>query len=285
MILGLAEIHYSNSDTVDLNQQAARLAPITDGPVAVDWTQGSAIDLEVGDLEKSAESKARFVEVPAPATKPKNLESWKKDLSGWIFRYQRLELFESPSLNIVSNPGEDERQFRIRLQQFSREKRDEAVEKLRQKYAPKIAALEEKKRRAEQTVEREAQQATAQKVQTAISFGATLLSSFMGRKSISMSTLGRATTAARGVGRTMKESQDVGRAEESVASITQQLADLDAQFKEETSALETSVDPKTEKLEKVSLKPTKTNISVKLLTLCWAPYWQDSQGQATPAWE
>jgi hypothetical protein len=156
---------------------------------------------------------------------------------------------------------------------------------LRQKYAPKIAALEEKKRRAEQTVEREAQQATAQKLQTAISFGATLLSSFMGRKSINMSTLGRATTAARGVGRTMKESQDVGRAEESVASITQQLADLDAQFKEETSALETSVDPQTEKLEKVSLKPTKTNISVKLLTLCWAPYWQDSQGQATPAWE
>jgi hypothetical protein len=37
--------------------------------------------------------------------------------------------------------------------------------------------------------------------------------------------------------------------------------------------------------QKVSLKPTKTNIAVKLVTLAWAPYWHDSQGKITPAWE
>ncbi len=42
---------------------------------------------------------------------------------------------------------------------------------------------------------------------------------------------------------------------------------------------------KTEILNKVSLKPTKANIAIKLLTLAWAPYWHDDQGQTTRAWE
>ena len=83
----------------------------------------------------------------------------------------------------------------------------------------------------------------------------------------------------------MKESQDVDRAEETVAAISQKLADLEAEFQSETTALDRSLDPQTEQLEKVSLKPTKANIAVKLLTLAWAPYWHDAQGEIKPAWE
>ncbi len=206
-------------------------------------------------------------------------------MASWLYRSQKLELLKSSSLGQTSNPDESERDFRVRLQQAARERRDEAVEKLRQKFAPKIAALEERKRRAEQAVEREAEQARGQKMQTAISFGATLLSSFMGRKAVSMSSLGRATSAARGVGRSMKESQDVGRAQETVEAIDQQMAELDAQFKEETAAIETSGDPQTEVLETTVVKPTKANITVKLLSLAWLPYWRDAEGKTTPAWE
>jgi len=58
----------------------------------------------------------------------------------------------------------------------------------------------------------EAEQAKQQKIQTAISMGATLLGAFVGRKAISYSTLGRATTTLRGAGRTLKETQDIERA-------------------------------------------------------------------------
>ena len=285
MLLGAAEVCYSNSKTVDLTQQLTLLAPVMDGPVDIDWSQAVSLDLPVEDLESEAEPNAQFAEVPPQATKAKSYTTWKKDFSNWIYRNQRLELLESPSLDIVSNPGESERDFRVRLQQMAREKRDEAVEKLRRKYAPKFEQLEDRKRRAEQAVEREREQAKGQKLQTAISFGATLLSSFMGRKRVSMSTLGRATTAVRGAGRSWKEAEDVDRAEDNVAAMDQKLADLDAEFKAETATLERSLDPQTEQLETVSLKPTKANIAVKLLTLAWAPYWHDSQGNVTPAWE
>jgi hypothetical protein len=280
MLLGAAEVRYSNSKTVEMTQQLSLLAAFADGPAGLDWSQATGIDLPVDDLESEPEANAQFAEVPADATKAKSYATWRKDLASWIYRNQRLELFESPSLEIVSNPGESERDFRVRLQQLAREQRDEAVEKLRQKYAPKFEVLEDRKRRAEQAVEREAEQAKGQKVQTAISFGATLLSSFLGRKRTSMSTLGRATTAARGVSRSMKESSDVDRAQENVEAVSQKLADLEADFQAETKALEQSLDPQTEQLEKVSLKPTKANIAVKVLTLAWAPYWNDK-----PAWE
>jgi hypothetical protein len=280
MLLGTAEVRYSNSKTVEMTQQLNRLAAFADGPVSLDWSQATVVDLPVEDLESEPEAGAQFAEVPSEATKAKNYASWRKDLANWIYRNQRLELLESPSLEIVSNPGESERDFRVRLQQLAREQRDEAVEKLRQKYAPKFEVLEDRKRRAEQAVEREAEQAKGQKMQTAISFGATLLSSFLGRKRASMSTLGRATTAVRGVGRSMKEGEDVERAQENVEAISQKLADLEADFQAETKALEGSLDPQTEKLETVSLKPTKANIAVKVVTLAWAPFRDDK-----PAWE
>jgi len=279
MLLGTAEVRYSNSKTVETTQQLNLLAPFADGPAGLDWGQATAIDLPVEDLESEPEAGAQFAEVPSEATKVKSYASWRKDLASWVYRNQRLELLESPTLEIVSNPGENERDFRVRMQQIAREQRDEAVEKLRRKYAPKFEMYEDRKRRAEQAVERETEQASGQKMQTAISFGATLLSSFLGRKRTSMSTLGRATTAARGVGRSMKESQDVDRAQDNVEALSQKLSDLEADFQAETRALEQSLDPQTEQLEKISLKPTKANIAVKVLTLAWAPYWDDK-----PAW-
>ena len=284
-LLGIAEVRYSDSKSLDMSQQFSLMATITDGPITVSWEQGSAVELPVEDLEKSPEPNAQFSELPAAASKAKNYDTWRKDLSSWIYRNQKLELLESPSLKLASNPAESERDFRVRLQLRAREQRDEAVEKLRQKYASKVAQIEEKKRRAEQAVGREAEQSKSQKFQTAISFGATLLSSFMGRKALSLSTLGRATTAARGVSRSMKEAEDVTRAQETVEAVAQQQSDLDAQFKAEMEKLDRSADLQTEILEKVSLKPTKANISIKLLTLAWAPYWHDEQGKATPAWE
>ena len=285
MLLGAAEVHYSSSKTVDLTQQLALLASFSEGPVSLDWGQATSLDLPVEDLESEPQPNAQYIAVPGDATKPKSYASWRKDLASWIYRNQRVELLESATLEVASNPGESERDFRVRLQQIAREQRDEAVEKLRRKYAPKVAQLEERKRRAEQAVAREAEQAQGQKMQTAISFGATLLSSFLGRKRTSLSTLGRATTAVRGVGRSMKESQDVGRAEENVTAVTQKLADLEGDFQAEVAALERSFDPQTEPLETVSLKPTKANIAVKLVTLAWAPYWHDAGGSTTPAWE
>jgi hypothetical protein len=184
----------------------------------------------------------------------------------------------------ISKPGESERDFRVRLQQSGREQRDKAADQLRQKYAPKITALQERIRRAQQLKEKQQAEARSSQVQAAISVGASILGAFLGRKTISATNIGRATTAIRSAGRVMKESKDVSQAEENVATLQQQLADLETQFKSESETLAAATDPLNEKLETISLKPTKANIAVKLVTLAWTPYWRDTQGASTPAW-
>jgi hypothetical protein len=181
----------------------------------------------------------------------------------------------------VSEPGETEGQFRVRLQQAARESRDAAVEQLRQKYAPKLATLQERLRRAQAAQEREAGQAQAAKLQTAVSFGATLLGAFMGRKAVSISTVGRATTAARGVGRSMKEAEDVKRAGETMAVVQQQIDAMEAEFREQAAGIEASM--ANAPLESLCIPPKKTGIAVQLVALTWVPAWQSPSGGRTPA--
>jgi hypothetical protein len=285
-LFGCSKVYYSDPKKgVDTEQSVSYLAQVGDGPVSVDWQQASPVDLVESDLEKTPAHEAVYEAVPSEASKPKSYDNWKRLLADALYRSQKLDLFLSPGLEQLSKPGESERDFRVRLQQAAREERDQRVEKLRQKYSPKTAALQERIRRAQQAVDREAAQASQQKLQTAISFGATLLGAFMGRKTLSASNIGRATTAMRGVSRSMKESQDVARAGETVEALQQQLADLEAQFQAESQALETSVDPMAEKFETITVKPKKTNISITLVALAWLPHWQDPSGGLTSAWE
>ena len=76
----------------------------------------------------------QFVELPGVATRARSYDAWRKDFASWLYRNQKLDLLRSPRLAAVSRPNESERDFRLRLQQAAREKRDEAVEHT----APKI---------------------------------------------------------------------------------------------------------------------------------------------------
>jgi len=286
MLLGGAQVRFSDSKAgIDVTEDVTVLAPITEGAVPVDWDHATEAALALSDLEQVPVEGAEFEAPPVAAGKAKSYDAWGKDFSGWIFRNQKVELLRSPSTKEVSRPGESERDFRVRLQQSGREQRDSQSASLRQKYAPKMTALQDRIRRADQMVERQQTESRSSQLQAAISVGATILGAFMGRKTISATTIGKATTAIRGAGRAIKESQDVGQAQENRAALEQQLADLEAQFKAETDALVAATDPLNEKLETLSLKPTKANIAVKLVALAWAPHWQDGTGTLLSAWD
>jgi hypothetical protein len=158
-----------------------------------------------------------------------------------------------------------------------REERDNAVEKVRLRYASRIGTLQDRLRRAEQTVEREREQSRASQMNAVFDVGAGVFGALFGRKRLATA----AGSAMRGATRASRESGDVGRAEENLASVQMQLHDLQAQLEDEIQAIQSRMDASNEPLEVVSVKPKKTNIQVRLLTLAWAPY----DAQARPAWE
>jgi hypothetical protein len=286
-VLGAAQINFLDAKTgIDMTNDVISVSAITSDPVPVNWDNSKPLELDTADLGSEPEdSAAQFADLPPPGTKEKSFAAWGKDFATWVYRTQELSLMRSSVSKTTSKPSEAERDFRIRLQLETREARDAVVEALRKKYAPKIAALEERRRRAEQQVQAQAEQAKSAKLQTAISFGSALIGSLFGRKVASMANVGRATTAARGVSRSMKESSDVARAGETVEAINQQITEMNSEVESATQELIAQQDTSTEQLEPVSVKPKKKDISVRLVSLAWLPYWRDSNGENVPAWE
>ena len=284
--VGAGVVHFVDK-ALEGDQQSELLlvTPITDAAVPVDWDAASVLDMPVGDLSREPEGDAAFGALPSVGGGAESYKVWGKDLATRLYRTQSLDLLQSSELKMSSTPGETEGEFRVRLQQAAREHRDHAIEKLRESYAPRLLRVEESIRKAQQAVEREQEQAKGAKLQTAISFGATLLSAFTGRKKLSATTLGRATTAARGVSRSLDQTGDVERAAATVEAKMQQKKDLDAEFEAEVAALQERLDASTLRLETLSVKPRKSDVDVVLIGLAWLPYRRSDAGGLSPAWE
>jgi len=284
--LGSAQVHFSDVKTgIDSTEETTVFTDITEEVVPVNWDNARDADFAVSDLEKSPRDPTQFGQLPALGSKARSYDTWNGQLATWLYGSRKYELLKSPMYKQFSKPGESERDFRIRLQQSVREQRDDMMNKLRQKYSTKMASLEEQVRKAQQAVDREAEQQKQQQMQTVISVGATLLGAFVGRKIASTGTIGRATTAARGAGRIMKEKEDVDRAKETVQTYQQRLQELETEFKTETDRLSGKTDPATEELQKISIRPAKKDILVRFVALAWLPYWQSRDGKLTAAWQ
>ena len=273
MVLGVARVAYSDAKLgLDETREVAVVTPIDDGAVAVDWEHAEPAGFSVKDLRKAPEgASATFSALPAAAAKPRNYATWEKDFARWTAQSQSIELFKSAGTRMLSAPEESERAFRIRLNTEAREARDAALVKVRGKYASKSTILQDRIRRAEHAVQVQSEQATGARMSTAVSIGATIFGALLGRKAVSASTLGRATTAARGMGKIGRESQDVTRATETVAALTQQLAELQAALEADLQAVSAQWDVSSEVFERVLVKPKRGGVSVQLVALAWVP--------------
>lgn len=285
MLLGSASIYLTDSKLgVEATEHVTLLAPIDDDAVAVDWGEATALQQSLDTLEKSPVGAASFGNIPAAAADAKSYKRWQTDLQRWVHANHRVELMRSPSSNLISRPGESERDFRVRLREGAHETRDQHVETLRQKYAKKLAPIEDRLQRAEQALSREQGQASQQSVQTAISIGATILGAFIGRKSVRVGTIGRAASTARGASRVLKERGDVQRARDNVEKLKAEQQQLEAELERDLAQLQTSIDPGSEVLESITVKPRKADINVRLVALAWAPYRLDAAGNRMRAW-
>ncbi len=278
-LLGLARVSYidrKSRETLRTDEETL-LLPLDPERIDLDWEEAEAIGLEEADLEREPEEGVGWGDLPGAASKPRSYSGWRKDLANTLYRGRSLDLFKSSTYGLVSEPGESERDFRVRLADEARERRDEEIAELRQKAATKVDRLEERLRKAQQKVEEQAEQVSQQRMRTAINFGSTLLAAFTGR-----SYRGSAGSALGSLGRTSKEKQDVRRAEESVEALTEDIEELNAELEAEIAELAERFDPEAEELTTQSVRPRKSDIEVRLVALAWCPY---QRAGLEPAWD
>jgi hypothetical protein len=283
-LVGTARVHFAQTKSnVDVWENVALTALVGEALSASIWDDAEAATDEAPELEKApAAGEARFAPLPSELTRPKKFAELTAVLKDQLYRTRTFEIWKCPSLKQVSRPGESEGDFRVRLSHAARQDRDEQIEKLKAKYTPKLALVQERIRKAQQKVEKEQAQASQQTLQTALNFGSSLLGALFSRKIASAANVSRAASAARAAGRIGREKQDVTLAQDNVQQYQDQLAELDAQFKAETAELDDSVNADKLELEDIVIKPKKSDINVTLVALAWTPCAASPDGSTTP---
>jgi hypothetical protein len=284
LIAGADLVFSSARYRVEDERNALYTVEIEDGPVAVDWDSTEPLDIAIDALRDGAVPGASFAELPGPATNAKQYTAWQREFKRWIRQNETVILYRNKRFRLTSTAGESEGDFRVRLQALASEKRDQAIAKLRKRYASKATTLENRLLRAQQAIAREQQQASKKTLDTAVSIGTAILGAVLGRKRLSSTSANRVGTAIKTAGSARKEAADVARAKQTAAKVRADLEALNQQLQKEVDALDTAFDAQAEELEEVIVRAKTTDVHIAVLALAWMPYSADSKGRLRPAW-
>jgi hypothetical protein len=204
---------------------------------------------------------------PPPATLLQSIshQTWQQDARTQLG--EGIEVTVLRSGTVTGAPFETDGDFRIRLEQAAREQRDEAVRRLRDKFAAKTKSASQKVARAQEAVARQQSQARAAQMQTAISVGTSVLGALFGKKASGLGHLSRAGTAARGATRAMKEASDVGTAQERLSAAQEEVAALEAELEDQIANL---TPPAPAPPETVRLKLVPATLRLESSGILWS---------------
>jgi hypothetical protein len=269
-VMGAAEVNY-NSDKYGVSEsvELVYLAPLHEGLVPLDWNEAVKENYSLKDLSMTPVNGANYLPHPSAAADAASYDEWKKMFVQHIRNKSGLSLFYSSKLKTISQAGEDERDFRIRLQHKAHEMRDDAIEKLKDKYQSKFTTLAERQRRAEQAVERENTQASQRKMEAAVSAGSAILGALFGKKALTATSISKVGTAVSRTSRAMKSGQEINQAQDTLESVKVLINDLELELKEQTDRISRDYELSNEPLETVAINPSTGEIAVRFVGLAW----------------
>jgi hypothetical protein len=278
-ILGLGAVNFVDDKRNVREQQnvALLIAPPSSAGVAR-WDQGVQLDLDDADLANPPEAGALFGEVPATTNTGKKLAALSGDLRDYLYQNMSYPLFYNPTLEIYSEPREDERAFKIRCQQAAREQRDAEVDKMAAKYESRLNSLREKLRREEIELEKDQTAHGARKQQEMLSVGDSLLSMFAGRRRKLTTALSSASQKRQ---MTARAKQEIEESLETIQDLNEQIAQIEREMEELSQQIAANWDATTHEIETYGVRPRKTDVKVQRVAVAWAPHWQVAVANAS----
>ena len=233
------------------------------------WDDAEVCDYGMDDCSDNPPSESSFYPLPSSFTRLNDLKGQVKAFSDYLYQEKRLTLFRAKGMTIESEAGESLGDFKVRLSDQLKEKKEEEIEKLQEKYKTKQRRLEDKLDSALARVEKEESDVSAKKTDTMLSFGAAVVGAFFGRKALSASTVTKAARGIRNVGRISKEKQDVRRAQDIVDGIQEDLENLAVEIEEKVSDIDEKFDVDNFEIEEFAIKPRRSDIFDVRMALLW----------------
>jgi hypothetical protein len=283
-VLGAATVRFvDRKRQVDEQIEKLLLTPPSESLVGADWAKAEPLSLSLRDLLRSparveAEQGPFFAPAPEQANSARKLNTFAKDLAEWLYYNNRLSLTVHAELGLHQNPGERERDFKIRLQQSAREARDAEVDKVENQYATQLGRLRdklEKKRRELIAGEAEYE---ARKQHEWIGIGESVLGFFLGRRSTR--ALSSAASRRRLTAQARVELEE-GQAE--VTELEKEVGEMEDELKARMDEITLKWANLLDDLTREEIAPRRSDVNVQMVALAWLPSWvirySDSSGE------
>ncbi|MCB9139796.1 MAG: DUF87 domain-containing protein [Caldilineaceae bacterium] len=274
VILGAATVSFL--DRKHAIQESVRLmlaARPTMGRGQVDWENAEQLKASLRDLhdEPPVLDSALgpfFAPPPESANSSSELKTLRNELDDWLYYNQRLPLNYHAELDILQRPGESEREFQLNVRQAARERRDDEVDKLEEKYANKIATIEDRKKKEERELAEDEADYQSRKQEEWAGIGESALNFVLGRRSSRY--VSRAMSKRR---MTANAKADIDESIAQIAEYEEDIKELNEELKGEIEEISAQWEHVQEQITKEELKPRRTDVQTELLALAWRPSW------------
>lgn len=264
-VLGKAIIHYQDKDTELREDQEKNL--ILYSSELMQWENSN--EIKISNLLSNPESKAKFEEVSANINDAKDFNEFKRNFSDYIFYNSNFKLYQSPLLKVYSKPNESKGDFILKITQMARERRDEEVDKIEQKYAKELEKLKDKLEKSQGTLVKKQASASALKQEAMVSAGESVIGMFMGRRST--------RSASKAMSKYQKSKTvaiDIEEAQKDIEAINKEMQLLENELKSQIDLIKQRREKEISEVKEIIIQPKKSDIEIKMVSLAWAPHWE-----------
>ncbi len=273
-IIGAARVRFfDRQHGISEQRERLLLAPTPDRLGAVDWDHSQALAIPLKDLRQeparvAPEQGPFFARVPEEVNSMTELKRIAQGFADWLYFGSELTLLAHPELKVLQRPDETQGQFKARLRQAARERRDEEVDKLRKTYAARIEKLEDKLRKERRELDQDKAEYGARKREVLIASGETLLTLLRRRRVYRTMSW---TASRRRLAEQAK--MDVQESREEMDDLEAGLSELREELEEEIRRITPRWPDILKALRPHTLHPRRSDIEVITVGLAWVPSW------------
>jgi len=256
---------YSQSRGIDESEEQIVQLPLDPSDSTLDWEKAESMERDFSRFPTQAPQDAEFGKLPEIVSEDKGLRRAKKLLSDTLYQSRKLELYRCRNPKMESKIHESLADFKVRIQDLLNEKKEEEIDRLKERYEKKEKLLRDRLRRAMERVEKEESDVSSKTTDTMISAGMAVLGALFGHRS----TAKIGSTLSKG-SRILKEKGDVDRAQQRVDEVQKKIDDLSDELEEKIDTLADTYDIENCEIEKFAIKPRRSDISVEEIALVWS---------------
>ena len=274
-LLGKAKLHFvRTSYDTDTWRDTIALQPVH-GELPEPVWDSALLFATAPPMDRDPQPNAEFVDLPSALAQERNYRGWDDDLEDHLYRSEKYEVWSCEVLERFSEPGESEADFRIRMTQAARERRDELKAQVRKKYGTRINRAQAAVRKAESYVSEQKSQFWMRILAILGNLAAMLFGNKRGR------SRGVTTTSAR---QAMQERGQQSRAEQRLEDKLMDLEQIEDNLQKELAEIEINFEPGNLELKKLEVPLRKSDTTIEPISLVWLPWQIDPSGTAQPAY-